>query len=683
MISVIIPVYNVSEYIDECVESIVHQTYKDIEILLINDGSTDDSGEKCHVWAEKDKRIKVIDKKNEGQAVCRNIGVRLAKGELITFVDSDDWIHVTMLEELFNAMKVADADIAMCEAYTQQANGKFSRYSLQHLEQPVIDIQKEPEFLLTVRYTMWSKIYKKSLFIENEIEEPSIKFEDFATVPIVYALSKKIACVDKALYYYRYRDSSTVRDVSYAADRIKALEYMMRNFETRDMVCQWYEILKRIYIERGLILMRQIYPLISKYFKICCTTYDEQLKKYFQMQLKDITPRFQVQCLSGNVGANILGKYELGVFGSYNLMIIAKIMMNIGMPDYLEEHYSFSSLISVFSKVDELFYDIDLWHKSSFRRKHLIQDFKKTLACKNKCEFKNTDYFLIDFLEERYDVGEVNGCYFTISEAFMDIQKQIKMKYRIINKYSEEAKTLWKQSCIKFIKYLRKHMEPGKVIIVRTLLAKGYGVAGRVSAYFSNIEEIQKTNALLNEYYDFFIENMPEALVIETEGEFYYTDETFRHGCEAWHLNDGAYWNLNIRILNKIKERGGEVTNETLLKNEETYRQIYKEIPDNVKHKQIVIWYGEKLVDNSVSKTLNNILRCFEKTPTKIITTRVEEKKECYSLVIEKDEILKDHSQKFFIIISSLCNYTVAAESLKAFGYREGIDFCRESILDN
>ena len=116
-ISVIIPVFNVGEFLDACMESLEQQTFKDFEILLINDGSTDNSGELCHIWAEKDSRIRCVDKDNEGVAVTRNLGVRLARGVYLAFVDPDDWLDPTYLEKLYVRLETTGKDFAECDLW--------------------------------------------------------------------------------------------------------------------------------------------------------------------------------------------------------------------------------------------------------------------------------------------------------------------------------------------------------------------------------------------------------------------------------------------------------------------------------------------------------------------------------------------------------------------------------------
>ena len=117
LISIIVPVYNVEEYLDKCVESIVNQTYKNIEVILVDDGSPDNCPKMCDDWAKKDKRIKVIHKKNGGLSDARNKGIDESKGEYLSFVDSDDYITDNYVELLYNIISKEHADISMAKQY--------------------------------------------------------------------------------------------------------------------------------------------------------------------------------------------------------------------------------------------------------------------------------------------------------------------------------------------------------------------------------------------------------------------------------------------------------------------------------------------------------------------------------------------------------------------------------------
>ena len=169
LISVIIPIYNVERFLEKCIESIIKQTYKKIEIFLIDDGSTDQSGIICDKYKKKDKRISVIHKKNEGVSIARNVGIENANGKYITFVDADDYLEKDMYKKLIEVFENPTIDISMCNFFMEylekdiRAN-KNSNY-----------IYNKKELMNKIFLTdyfcgfVWNKIYKTSIIKKNKI----------------------------------------------------------------------------------------------------------------------------------------------------------------------------------------------------------------------------------------------------------------------------------------------------------------------------------------------------------------------------------------------------------------------------------------------------------------------------------------------------------------------------------
>lgn len=210
-VSVIIPVYNVEPYLVRCLNSILDQTYTNIEIILVDDGSSDNSPKICEDFANKDERIAVIHKKNGGQAEARNLGIEVCKGDYISFVDSDDWIEPTYIEELLKTAQKADADIAICDlkrVYSYE-NEKFTQKKCQQNYTPIeairrLFLKREVSFIGPV-----CKIYKRHLF--NNIRFPVGKFhEDEFFSYKIFNNATKIAYTSEILYYYYQRADSTM-----------------------------------------------------------------------------------------------------------------------------------------------------------------------------------------------------------------------------------------------------------------------------------------------------------------------------------------------------------------------------------------------------------------------------------------------------------------------------------------
>lgn len=211
-ISVIIPVYNVENYLKKCLDSITNQTLEDMEIICIDDGSTDSSPDILKEYSKKDKRIKIITKENEGQATARNLGIKEAKGEYIAFIDSDDFIEPEMLEKLYTKAKDNNLDIAMCKIATYDNQTKEIKDNVWYymlgvfrdFEMDIFSHKDTKEFTCNISVTPYNKIYKTSLLKENSILFPEgLIFEDEKFFFDTYLRAKRVSIVDEFLYYYR------------------------------------------------------------------------------------------------------------------------------------------------------------------------------------------------------------------------------------------------------------------------------------------------------------------------------------------------------------------------------------------------------------------------------------------------------------------------------------------------
>lgn len=211
LVSAIIPVYNVSEYIERCVESLVSQTYNNIEIILINDGSTDNSGEVCRnlkgLYGDK---IVYIEQENQGVSAARNAGLKAAKGEYIVFVDADDWVSSNYVDKLYTALSDSSADLASCgfiEWYSEAKKFKHIR--------PDPGLYSKEEFYRTMRLRqvpLWTTMYKTSLIKENAIEFDTLlrRMEDGCFVADYTSYCDKFVVIPEYLYFYFQREGSVM-----------------------------------------------------------------------------------------------------------------------------------------------------------------------------------------------------------------------------------------------------------------------------------------------------------------------------------------------------------------------------------------------------------------------------------------------------------------------------------------
>lgn len=215
LISVIVPVYNVEKYLDRCIQSIVDQTYKDIEIILVDDGSPDNCPKMCDEWAQKDSRIKVIHKKNEGVSSARNAGIDAANGDFIGFVDGDDFINPQFYETLVLQAEKNKADISAC--YFNYFNDDYSVYKR---DECYIKSQKNftSKELLNDYFdsckgewvSFCNKIIRSCLFSGLRFPKNRV-FEDWTLAPMIYSRASVICFIPKPLYGYVIHSGSAVR----------------------------------------------------------------------------------------------------------------------------------------------------------------------------------------------------------------------------------------------------------------------------------------------------------------------------------------------------------------------------------------------------------------------------------------------------------------------------------------
>lgn len=207
LLSVVVPVYNVEKYLDRCIKSIINQTYKNLEIILVDDGSVDASGKICDKYAFKDKRINVIHKENEGLSEARNTGIKLSKGNYITFVDSDDYIDERMYEILINDLEKYDVDIASCDYLRIVDYSKKAKISSEVLiyskEEALIKLLRNEEY----KDYAWNKIYKKKLF-DGVLYPKGRVQEDVATTYKLILNANSVSYNKSKLYFYLKRKGS-------------------------------------------------------------------------------------------------------------------------------------------------------------------------------------------------------------------------------------------------------------------------------------------------------------------------------------------------------------------------------------------------------------------------------------------------------------------------------------------
>ena len=224
LISVIIPVYNVEQYLNRCVDSVINQTYKNLEIILIDDGSTDNSGKICDEYALKDNRIKIVHKQNAGVSSARNEGLKIAKGDYVGFVDSDDYIEKDMYEVLHNSLIENKTEISCCDFFA--FNKKENKY-VPCFDTTINGVLSINETLNTKSGhggNLWSKLYSKKVISDIRFNENLSFGEDYMFVMNAFFKAKRIAFSKDAKYYYYYNVNSVTRRQFFKKEYLKYIE---------------------------------------------------------------------------------------------------------------------------------------------------------------------------------------------------------------------------------------------------------------------------------------------------------------------------------------------------------------------------------------------------------------------------------------------------------------------------
>ena len=212
-LSIIVPVYNTGEYLHRCIKSVLEQTLSDIEIILVDDGSLDKSGEICDEYAKKDERVKVIHKENEGASVARNVGISISCGEYVGFVDSDDWIEKNMYENMIKKAKETDAEIVMCDAVTKYDNKPDEPDTITQIKESCVleKVDISPGLLLELSGSVWRCIYKLQFINDNKLKfQPHIAFSEDRIFNIqALGYTSKCAYIKEA-YYNRYINKDSI-----------------------------------------------------------------------------------------------------------------------------------------------------------------------------------------------------------------------------------------------------------------------------------------------------------------------------------------------------------------------------------------------------------------------------------------------------------------------------------------
>ncbi len=554
MVSVIIPVFNTEKYVSQCIQSIVSQTYRDIEIILINDGSTDSSGLICGQWSRKDTRIRYVEKENEGQGIARNIGIQMAQGEYIIFVDSDDFIDRNLIQESVEHIEKNSADICI---YTyKQVGGEELEVPLEFLLAGKCSVAENEEVLSQMPPMLCTKLFRARLLKASGILMRNVMCEDLIYQAQVFIQAGFVCTLNKTFYNYRYlREGNLSTDCN-------------RYFELTQSV----DMLNRAFADAGSHekYWVSLYSLSFSIFKIFLTRVHKQddfnlheLKaKYYQL-LEQYSACLQ-KWFHPYIDISLLGRNYL-LIGSYSL----RVMLHAFLLDeeHLRQDYSASSIISMMSRNIEngnIFKGCS--YRNAYRKRHIMQDMEKkfrNIGLGHAVE--SIDYIVIDMLEEIADLIKLGeDCYITESPYFKEMMQELhREEYRECERISflnPERRGLFRKYAADFVKYITAWNVP--VILVKNFLCERHSIYYDVYTEYPDADWLREVNRELEWCYVTFAEYMPQAIAVGADGfrNLEFTHDKFPFGCEPIYYNAGYYRRMGIEMNGCIcKEAAGRM----------------------------------------------------------------------------------------------------------------------------
>ncbi|WP_303973514.1 glycosyltransferase [Streptococcus merionis] len=280
LITVVVPIYNIEKYLEQCIESIINQTYHNLQIILVNDGSTDQSGDICDRFAQKDDRIQVVHQANGGLSAARNTGINLAKGTYISFIDSDDFIDPNFIERLYTEIKQCNVKIAVCEySRLNEAEGVFYFHTKDPYTKKITYTDYLDEIFKTVTLafvTAWAKLIATELFNgDYPIRFPEGKVAEDKYVTYLLAIkSQEIVYLHEPHYCYRLRPgsiTSSQASVKRASDDIEACEVRLADlalvgYDLKPAI-SWYQYILKVHksqLEAAGLQDNELYAKIAK-----------------------------------------------------------------------------------------------------------------------------------------------------------------------------------------------------------------------------------------------------------------------------------------------------------------------------------------------------------------------------------------------------------------------------------
>ena len=518
-VTLVLPAYNVAGYMDQCMESIVSQTFSKIEVILINDGSSDDTRCVCRKWELRDPRIRFIDQENKGVSVSRNLGVLLARGEYIGFIDPDDWVEADYVNTLYQTALDNNADYVECDIfrYNERTKKEVRRSVYGKMGIPYT-LEEHMKYAPTASY---KSLFKKTLWTDHKIQMPPCAFESPAVYSLVLALAKKVVNVKRPLYHYRVGRAGSLIEVGYAAKDgsanntlgTEAMEYLLSEFQRVGL----YDTFKKTLEE--LVKYRLSDILATQFTRKLPEDYKETVQN-FKACIGKLFPESR--------------EFNYLNISGYNLNRTLVYLDNLHDPSC---RFNFSCLAAIADRRrKENLPEVSISHSNKYRCMMLERErsgeFWKIL------EEKKPEYLFLDFIEERFDLLEYEDHLFTLSDAMEGAKTELNGCSRRIPRESEEAENIWKEAFFFFEKEVEKISPETKIVLVENYLSEKIGDAEK-QEFYEEVDHIRKMNEILRGYYDFAASRSTKIIRVPAyQAPLYFTDKEYEYGAVPSHLNE-------------------------------------------------------------------------------------------------------------------------------------------------
>lgn len=360
-VSIIVPVYNTGKYLYDCLDSIINQSLMDIEIICVDDGSTDNSLEILEEYGEKDSRIRVFSIENSGLSIARNFGIEQANGEYIGFVDSDDYVDKFMFEKLYISCVQNDLDISLCKISlfddeTGEVMNDLDYYNvsvLKGFEGKVFNSDDTTPITCNIVVNSYNKIYRKSLLTDNSIEfPPHLIFEDEVFFIRTYLNAKRVSFVNEFLYYYRLNREGSITYLEKENNYVDMVYVYKREREIFRQANRYSEY-------KVLLANRMLFLILARYTQ----TSPEYRENFYNVLKEDLTEVLADEEIRDNLSVNVKNRvlkivesenYEefskIDQFKIFSIILVchnADYYLDMGINSILNQHFSFESNIQL------------------------------------------------------------------------------------------------------------------------------------------------------------------------------------------------------------------------------------------------------------------------------------------------------------------------------------------------